>query len=348
MTEPSTPPERQYDEAVWETDDGDGDALLALATRDPARFLWAADPARVTAAGGAALQALLLPVLGEAELPVALPWLRQPGFLPDEAAIELLEQALERATEGAGWFALAEALSALNERDRRWKTARQLERLLDRFWLDTSEADAVEKVAEELVDHSLLVALDRHEPWRSDPTRLTRLAERCSSHDLARGLDARLDVDPEADERLRRLFWTSLARRDDAGARERCAELLAERWSEPIGLAGGIDVVLALQRVHGDAAVPDLVAVFLSGTHRAPVGEVIERWLLARPEAALEAALDTLPDWMPRFERSAMDRLCWRLLPKLDEPARGRIRDLAELADGEPPAMVLDELEALG
>ncbi len=346
MTDPDAP-ERLYDEQVWEVEDGDGDALLELAGRDPARFLWAADARRVADAGGEKLQELLLPALREAELAVALPWLRQAGFLPDEVATELLEQALDRAQQGAGWFALAEALSALNERGRRWKTARQLERLLDRFWMNDQEAGAVERVAAEFVDHGLLAALDRHEPWRGEPDRLTKLAERCSTRDLARGLDAPLQVDAEADERLRRLYWTTLARRQDGDALERCAELLANRWSEPIGMAGGIDVVLALQRVHGDGAVTELVAVFLSGTHRAPIGELIERWLLGRPEAALTAALEPLPDWMPRYESSAMDRLCWRLLPKLDEAGRGRIRDLADVAGGERAEMVLGELEAL-
>lgn len=347
MTETPEAPEQLYDERVWETDDTDVDALLALAERDPARFLWAAEPAQV-ATGGERLQAVLLPALQEAELQVALPWLRQPGFLPDDEAIERLEQALERAEAGAGWFALAEALSALHERGQRWKTARHLERLLDRFWLDGGEAEAVEKVAAEFMDCALLVALDRHEPWRGDRDRLAKLAERCSTRDLVRGLQTRLAVDAEAALRLRLLFWASLARRQDGGALERCAELLANRWDEPIGHAGGLDVVLAIQRVHGEEAVPDLVAVFLSGTHRAPVGELIERWLLARAEEALTAALETLPEWMPRFETSAMDRLCWRLIPRLDAAARVRIRDLAELAGGERGAMALDELEALG
>jgi hypothetical protein len=348
MTEPSETAERLYDERVWETDDGDVEALLSLAGQDPARFLWAADPGRVTPSGGAELQALLLPTLREAELAVGLPWLRQPGFLSDEQAVALLEQALERAEAGAGWFALAEALAALHDRGQRWKTARHLERLLERFWLDALEADAVQQAAAGFVDCGLVAALSRHEPWRSEPARLTKLAEGCSTRDLTGGLQARFDVHPEAAEELRLLFWDTLAGRKDGGALGRCAELLATRWHEPIGRTGGLNVVLALQRVHGDEAVPDLVAVFLSGTHRAPVGELIERWLLERAELALAAALEDLPDWMPRFEMSAMDRLCWRLLPRLNDDARLRVRELAETVGGERGAMVMGELESMG
>ena len=70
--------------------------------------------------------------------------------------------------------------------------------------------------------------------------------------------------------------------------------------------------------------------------------------MLARPESALSSALDPLPEWMPRFEVSAMERLSWRLLPRLDGEARNRVRDLAEFTEGARGQTVLDELQSLG
>lgn len=337
--------DRLFDEEVWELEEG-GD-VVAVASADPVRFLWAAEPARVLADETAeALAAVLAPALAKADLAVALPWLAHPSFLDDEAAADRLEERLQTAQEGAGWFALAQGLSALAARGRRHRASLQLRALLKRFWLSEEEARAVEEAAAAFVDTSLIAAMVQHEPWRSDAARLGELAGGVDTPSLAAALE-RAAEDPASID-LALLWWRLLVQRDDKEALEAACAMLARELDRPLGHAGGLDTVLGLQRVHGQAAVPGLVGVFLAGAHRSPPGEAIEQWLRPRAEAALLAALDDLPEWMPRFEPTAMDRLTWSLLPKLDEAARERVRELAEIVGGPRGTMVVDELDTPG
>jgi len=337
--------DRLFDEDVWDLEE-DGDPVT-LASIEPARFLWAADPDEVLTDDNAGrLAEVLESALTKADLPVAMRWLAHPRFLSDEEASERLERRLEAAQQGAGWFALAQALGALARRGRGHRASRALQALLERFWLDDEEARAVEEAATSFADTSLIAAMVGHEPWRADATRLARLAQSVDTPSLAVALDRCADDVSATDLGL--LWWRLLVQREEDEALAAACATLSRQLDRPLGRAGGLDTVLGVQRVHGEAAVPALVGVFLSGAHRSPPGEAIERWLLSRPEAALTAALEELPDWMPRYEPTAMDRLTWRLLPRLDAAARERIHDLADVVGGPRGAMVIEELEALG
>jgi hypothetical protein len=321
-------------------------ARFALAQRDPARFLWAADvDAALTDDGDGRLAALLGPATPGAEVQVALRWLRDERFLDDEAACQALEARLDAAEQGAGWYTLAGVLRALARRGSRHRAARRLEELLDQYWLDGQEGTAIEQAAARFPTPRLVLAMRRHEPWRSHPERLQSLVEQCETEDLSETLAARAG-DPQDLGGLM-LLWRALAIRDDPDARDAAAAVLAHALGQPLGDAGGLDILLALQRVHGDSALPCLVAVFLTGAHRDPAGQVIEQWLLPRAARAMEAALDDLPDWTPRFEPTAMDRLCWRLLPKLTADEREVILDLADIVGGPRASMVHAELESI-
>jgi hypothetical protein len=327
---------------------------LLLAEAEPDRFGWVIDPALVLpfddSAVETAFQRILQPVLERGDLPVGIGWLQDASFLPAADAVRILERRLQHAEQGAGWLAIGNALAALHARGAGWKAARHLERLLDRFWLDAREAQALEHSAAGYADAGLLVALARHEPWRSKGERLLPLAERCATADLARtfirsNLPQRLHAPAESCAFLQGLAWRVLRGRGEPEALDASARLLVLTAGDAVGAAHSMDAVIAMQRVHGDRAIAALVAVYLSGQHRAPHGELIDRWLLGRAEKGLLAALSTLPDWMPRFERSAMERLCWRLAPKLEAAARRRVREHAELTEGTRGEIALRELE---
>lgn len=336
------------DEGAWdEVDWIEPAARFALARIDPARFLWAADvDAALSDDGDGSLAALLTGATVGAELQVALRWLRDERFGDHELACEALEARLDSAQAGAGWLALADVLGALARRGSRHRAARRLEDLLDRYWLNGSEGSAVEGAAGGFPTARLVLAMRRHEPWRSHPERLERLVGACETEDLTDALLARTGAGGDIPGLM--LLWRALAIRDDVQARDAAASVLAHALGQPLGNAGALDIVLALQRVHGDAALGGLVAVFLTGAHRFPEGDVIEQWLAQRAGPALEAALDDLPEWLPRFEPTSMDRLCWRLLPRLNADERDHILDLADVVGGPRAALVREELEALG
>lgn len=335
------------DEAAWdEVDWIEPAARFALAQHDPARFLWAADvDAALADDGDGTLAAVLGPATRGAELQVALRWLRDERFLDHEAACVALERRLDAAEEGGGWFALADVLRTLARRGSRHRAARRLEELMDRYWLDGSEGTAIEEAASAFPTARLVLAMRRHEPWRSRAERLESLVETCETEDLTDALLARTGASKDTPGLM--LLWRALALRKDPDARDAAASVLAHALGQPLGNAGALDIVLALQRVHGDGALPGLVAVFLTGAHRFPEGEVIEGWLSGRPAKAMEAALDDLPAWLPRFEPTAMDRLCWRLLPRMTQDEREAIADLAEVVGGPRAALVRGELAAL-
>ncbi|MCP4867903.1 MAG: hypothetical protein GY898_04220 [Proteobacteria bacterium] len=321
-------------------------ARFALAQHDPSRFLWAADvDAALTDDDDGALAAVLAPATPGAELQVALKWFRDERFLDHEAACQALEARLDAAEEGAGWFALADVLRTLARRGSRHRAARRLEELMARYWLDGSEGTAIEEAASAFPTARLVLAMRRHEPWRSRPERLEALVGGCETEDLTDALLGRLDAGKDIPGLM--LLWRALALREEADARDATASVLAHALGQPLGRVGALDIVLALQRVHGDAALRGLVAVFLTGAHRHPEGEVIEHWLSGRAAGAMEAALDDLPEWLPRFEPTSMDRLCWRLMPKLSADERETIRDLAEVVGGPRATLVVDELDAL-
>ncbi len=339
---PAIPDEGAWDEVDWI----EPAQRLALAEQDAARFLWSADPdAALTDDKDGALAALLAPATAGAELQVALKWLRDERFLTHEAACEVLEARLEAAEGGAGWYALADVLKTLAARGSKHRAARRLEELLDRFWLDGMEATAIEAAAGGFPTPRLVLAMRRHEPWRSHPDRLAALVDACDPEDLREALLARSAGGADIPGVM--LLWRALALREEPEARDAAAAVLAHSLDSPLGRAGGLDIVLALQRVHGDAAVAGLVAVFLGGAHREPAGQAIEQWLLDRPAKALEAALDDLPEWSPRFEQTAMDRLCFRLLPRLTDDERDAIAYLAEVVGGPRGALVREELESI-
>lgn len=319
---------------------------LALARHDPARFLWAVSPDEVLRDDAAPWRELLLPHLADAELQAALPWLRDPRFLTAEEARRRLEQRLQSAEEGAGWYALAQAMDALRGRGFGWIASRNLADLLDRVWVDDAEARAVEAVARRFMSLRLLVTMARHTPWRDAPERLADLAEQVPTSGLAQLLvvePALLAEVPRADD-LQLMAWRIVSTRSEPEALSAAARMLALQGKRPLGRAGGIDAVLALQKHHGDAAIKPLVQAFLVGLHRTPQGEVLERWLGGRPRPALEACLDDPPDWQPSFDPGAMNRLAWRLAPKLDAAGRAAVAEIADAVGGPGAEMILAEL----
>lgn len=319
---------------------------LALARHDPARFLWAASPEQALGEDVTPWRDLLLPHLAEAELQSALPWLRHPRFLTAGEARERLETRLQSAEEGAGWYALAQAMDALRGRGYGWKASRNLADLLDRIWVDAPESRAVEAVALEFMSLRLLLTMARHTPWRDSPERLAGLAARVDTAGLARLLQVEpplLSVVPRAED-LQLIAWRIVSQRPEPEALDAAARMLALQGTRPLGKAGGIDAVLALQKVHGDAAVRPLVHAFLVGLHRTPQGEVLERWLKNRARLALTAALDDPPEWQPAFDPSAMDRLAWGLVPLLDEAGRNAVAEVADAIGGPRGDMLLREL----
>ena len=319
---------------------------LALARHDPERFLWAASPDQVLGEQVAAWRDLLLPHLADADLQAALPWLRHPDFLTADEARTHLETRLQSAEEGAGWYALAQAMDALRGRGFGWIASRNLADLLDRIWVDARESKAVETVALEFMSLRLLITMARHTPWRDSPERLAALAERVDTAGLARLLVVEpplLSRVPRSDD-LQLIVWRILAQRPQPEALDAAVRMLALQGTRPLGKAGGIDTVLALQKHHGDAAVRPLVHAFLVGLHRTPQGEVLERWLRGRPRLALVAALDDPPDWQPAFDPGAMDRLAWGLVPLLDEAGRTAVAEVADAIGGPRGDMLLREL----
>jgi hypothetical protein len=319
---------------------------LALARHDPERFLWAASPDQILGDAVPAWRELLLPHLGDADLQAALPWLRHLDFLSADDARDRLETRLQAAEEGAGWYALAQALDALRERGFGWKASRNLADLLDRVWVDDREAKAVEAVALDFMSLRLLVTMARHTPWRDSDDSLKRLAARVDTEGLARLLvvDTPLLAGVARADDLQLIAWRIVSTRSEAEALEATARMLAVQGLRPLGRAGGIDAVLALQKVHGDSAVRPLVHAFLAGLHRTPQGEVLERWLRGRARRALEAALDDPPDWQPAFDPASMNRLAWQLVPRLDEAGRASLAELADAIGGPRGQMVLTEL----
>ncbi len=319
---------------------------LALARHDPLRFLWVASPELVLGEDLSAWQELLVPHLADAELQAALPWLRHPSFLPAADARERLEARLQRAEEGAGWYALAQAMDALRARGFGWKASRNLADLLDRVWVDARESQAVEAVALDFMSLRLLVTMARHTPWRDSPERLTLLAERVDTAGLARLLVVNppllVDVPRPGDFQL--IAWRILSKRPGPDSLDAAARMLALQGDSSLGRAGGIDAVLAMQKHHGEAAVRPLVHAFLVGLHRTPQGEVLERWLRRNARLALEAALDDPPDWQPAFDPAAMHRLAWQLVPQLDDAGRAAVAEVADAIGGPRGEMVLAEL----
>ncbi len=321
---------------------------LAIARLDPKRFLWVAEPEQVLGDEGAGFRELLLPFMEDLELQSALKWLRSEDFLDSAEASRRLERRLEEAEEGAGWYALAAALDALRARGFGWKAARHLTKLFDRVWADAREAAAVEAVAVEFMTVGLWATMARHAPWRGSSDRLGTLARRVSTSGLTQllGQDPPLlaSMQPREAEAAVLVAWREVSGRKEEAALDASAATLARLRDQPLARAGGLDAVLALQRVHGEDATPALVHAFLAGLHRTAHGEVIERWLLQRPRPSLEAALDDLPEWLERFEPRAMDRLAWRLVPKLQGRDLDAVTEVAEAIGGQRGEAILAEL----
>jgi hypothetical protein len=319
---------------------------LALARHDARRFAWAVPPDAVLPVDDEAvrneLQALLRGHLAAADGVDGLPWLLHPDAFADGEARALLEQRLT-----GGWAPRLTVIDAMIDRGQVWPAATWLRRSVQELDVDSGSAGLVEARARRAASAGLLLELSARRPWADDPARLRAVAAGAGEDELrqlVRGRAERFDAPADAFARLQVVAWAELATRPSAAAREACAAALAAEPDGASARAAALDVVLALQRVHGAAAVPDLVAAYLAGLHRQPAGDVVLRLLREHRRDALAAALDELPDWQPRYEPLAMERLTYELVPRLGPADREAVAELAELAGGDRGRLVLDEL----
>jgi len=324
-----------------------GRRWLALARHDARRFTWAVPPEAVLPVEDPAvregLREVLRAQLGSADGTDGLPWLLHPDAFEDAEARTLLET---RLTQG-GWAARLPVLDALLDRGMTWAAAGWLRRTLLELDADAGEALALQARAERFCSAQLLVTLAGVRPWDTDSNRLRAAAGGASDDELrllVLGRPDRFDSAPDAFGWARIVALAELSTRDSSRARSACAQALATEPDSDAARAAAIDAVLAMQRVHGADAVPDLVSAFLAGLHREPAGGVLLRWLRGQPRRALVAALDDLPEWQPRYEPLAMERLTYELAPLLGPSDREAVAELAELAGGARGRLVLDEL----
>ncbi len=327
---------------------------LALAKTSPEAFVWHVPPPYVlpfdTDAQARTFADELLPWVERADLRVTLNWLGAPGFLDDDDAVDRISDLVRAQAAIVGWGQSVDALEAMVRRGGRWRAARTLERLLRDLQPDRDEAATIQRVARKCMDAQLFARIARESPWRRDDAMLADLADRVPTSSLVRGffdddVVRRAHLRGAAADRVLRTAWRALSGRQDGAALVAAARLVMREARAGRNAELCREMVRALADVHGDAAVEAITAIFLSGIHRSPSGPALQRFLLARPEAALTAALAELPEWVPGFDASAMERLAYRCVELLDDEARGRVRDLAEVSDGVAAKRVLRELD---
>jgi len=329
---------------------------LQVAASAPARFVWVVDSDRVLplddAEAAEQLWTLLRPALAAEDLAIALGWLSAPGLTSDTEAAGLLESRISAEAEECSWPLLSEALLTLARRGAPWRAARILEHQVEGVGLDNDEVAQVERVALAVMDGPLLAAMARSAVWRSDEVVLGRFAAAASTASLIDNFGTttvpkRLRLGREPGARLQAAVWRILASRAEPEALSTVQELVVATAEEGSTAHLATTMTGLVQQTHGKAALASMVAVFLSGLHRTPAGEAIERWLMQHPKACLEEALDPFPDWLPRFDATALRRLCFRLLPELSAEQRGEIAECADLAGGPRAQVVHEELELL-
>jgi len=329
---------------------------LQVATAAPARFVWVVDPGAVLPIGDSEiarqLWTVLRPPLAVEDLAITVSWLAERGMGEDHEAAELLDRRVAAEAEECSWSLLAEALSTLAGRGAGWRAARILEEQVEGVGLERSEAVAAERAALDFMDGPLLAALARSPVWRDDEVALGRFASAASTASLidnfgSTAVPKRLRLGRESGARLQAVVWRILAARTEPEALATVQALVVSTATQPSTAQLATVMAGLLQQAHGAAALAPMVAAFLSGLHRTPAGEAIERWLMQHPGPCLEEALDPFPDWLPSFDASALRRLCFRILPELDAPQRADILELAEVAGGPRARVVREELELL-
>lgn len=328
---------------------------LQVAQAAPRRFVWVVDPKQVLPIDDKASQGLwatLKSALAEESLDITLGWLSNPGLGHDDDAVQLLEGRLVREAGDCSWPLLAEALETLAQRGAPWRAARLLEDQLDGAGLDSDEIAQIATTACLLMDGPLLAAMARSPIWQDDDVALARFANAASTAALIdnfgeTSLPRRLRLSDTAGARLQAAVWRILSSRAESTALSTVQRLLIAIADEPATQQLATAMTGILQQTHGEQARPAMVRVFLSGLHHSPAGEAIERWLMSFPLASLEEALDPFPEDLRRFDERALRRLCFRMLPQLDEDQRERLVTLADLAGGRRAAVVHEELELL-
>ena len=326
---------------------------LTVAEAAPHRFIWVVEPSRVLPfdEGDSAqrLWTTLAPALAKESLDIALGWLSGAGLGSDEEVARLLEERLSREAAECSWFLLCEVLEALANRGAPWRAARFLEEQLNGAGLDADETARIASTACLLMDGPLLAAMARNPLWQHDDLALARFAAAAPTASLIDNfgnttLPQRLRLDPESSRRLQAAVWRILAARPDSAALATVGRLLTTIAAEPTTQQLATAMIGIVQHAHGEAALPTLVRVFLSGIHHSPAGEAIERWLMQSPLASLEAALDPFPEERLRFDENALRRLCFRMLPALNKEDRAELVALADLAEGRRARIVHEEL----
>jgi len=328
---------------------------LQVAKAAPHRFVWVVDPKQVlpiTEEASEGLWTALKPALADESLDISLGWLSTAGIGHDDDATQLLEGRLVREAADCSWLLLSEALETLAQRGASWRAARLLEAQLDGAGLDSDEIAQVANTACKLMDGPLLAAMARSTIWQDDEVALGRFADAASTATLIdnfgdTSLPPRLRLTKATGARLQAAVWRILASRAESPALTAVQRLLVTIAAEPSTQELATAMAGILQQTHGEQARPGLVRVFLAGTHHTPAGEAIERWLMKSPLASLEAALDPFPEDLRRFDERALRRLCFRMLPQLDQEQREQLVALADLAGGRRAAVVHEELELL-
>lgn len=329
---------------------------LALAKTAPEAFVWHVPPPYVlpfdSDRDARSFADELLPWVERADLRVTLNWLGAPGFLADDDAVDRISDLVRAQAAIVGWGQSVDALEAMVRRGGRWRAARTLERLLRDLQADREEAATIQRVARKCMDAQLFARIACEAPWKSDDALLADLADRIPTPSLVRGffdddVVRRAHLRGEAAARVLRTAWRALSGRRDHEALVAAARLVMREARARRNAKLCTEMVDALAEVHGDVAVDALTAIFLSGIHRSSAGASIQRFLVARPEATLTAALTELPEWVPGFDASAMERLAYRCVARLDGEGRVRVRDLAEITDGVAARRVLQELEGV-
>jgi hypothetical protein len=329
---------------------------LALAKTSPEAFVWHVPPPYVlpieNRATARQFADLLLPWLERADLRVTLNWLGSPGFLRDAKAVARIEELVRAQASIVGWSQSVDALEAMIRRGGRWRAARTLERLLRDLHPDRTEAVTIQRVARKCMDAQLFARMAFGAPWKTDDALLGDLADRIPTRSLVQGffdegVVHRAHLRGEAAKRVQRAAWRALSGRDDPEALLATVQLAMREIRAGRDLALCRDMLMGTQQAHGSAAVEPLTAIFLSGIHRTDPGEFVESFLMEHAEAALMASLMELPEWVPSFDESAMERLAWRCVKRLDADARERVGDMAELVEGVAAQRVLRELDGV-
>jgi hypothetical protein len=306
----------------------------------------------ITEESSQGLWTTLKSALADESLDISLGWLSTPGLGHDADAVRLLEERLVREAAHCSWILLSEALETLAQRGAPWRAARLLEEQLDGAGLDSDEIVQVANTACRLMDGPLLAAMARNPIWHDDDVALARFADAASTATLIdnfgdTSLPPRLRLSDKSGARLQAAVWRILCSRAESQALSAVQRLLVLIAAEPATQQLATAMTGILQQTHGEQALPTMVRVFLAGMHHTPAGEAIERWLMQSPLASLEEALDPFPEDLQRFDEHALRRLCFRMLPQLDEEQTEQLIALAELAGGRRAAVVHEELELL-